>query len=261
MTRWNRTLILVSLFVVCLAVIGCANQSKKLMGGVEVKNEQPIAVPAAMSPFKFYVADFRLDVESFQPDQGIAGALPDRGRDSGIAGRVHEITNRVAERVPRPGATHDPALRAEEIVRDMSAELINSFNKEGYSAIRLSTLAGPLPRDGWLIQGLFTEVGEGNRLQRAVIGFGKGATSMDAQIGVSDLTSREPLQPFVVFGTVKNPSMMPGAVVTMNPYVAAAKFVVEKTATTRDINKTAAQIVGEILKYREQIQGRTPNLD
>ena len=39
----------------------------------------------------------------------------------------------------------------------------------------------------------------------------------------------------------------------MNPYVAAAKFVLQKNATERDINKTAEQIAEQIVKYEQQI--------
>jgi hypothetical protein len=40
----------------------------------------------------------------------------------------------------------------------------------------------------------------------------------------------------------------------MNPYVAAAKFVLQKNATERDIKKTAEQIAEQIVKYEQQIK-------
>jgi len=125
-------------------------------------------------------------------------------------------------------------------------------------AQRLTASSKALPTEGWLVQGVFTEVDEGNRLKRAVIGFGQGATSMEIQVGVSDLASRQPRQPFILFGTVKDPGKMPGAIVTMNPYVAAAKFVMEKNATKKDIKNSADQIVSEILKYEQQSKGQAP---
>ena len=106
---------------------------------------------------------------------------------------------------------------------------------------------GNRPRNG-----AFTEVDEGNRLKRAVIGFGQGSTQMTVQIGVSDLASKNPQAPFIIFGTIKDPSKLPGAVVTMNPYVAAAKFVMEKNASSKDVKNTAKQIVAEILKYKQK---------
>jgi hypothetical protein len=60
-----------------------------------------------------------------------------------------------------------------------------------------------------------------------------------------------------VFGTAKDPSRIPGAAVTRNPYVPAAKFVLQKNATARDIQRTAGQIVEEIVKYGQQIKEKT----
>lgn len=41
---------------------------------------------------------------------------------------------------------------------------------------------------------------------------------------------------------------MPGAVITMNPYVAAAKFVMSRSASEKDVEHTAAKIAAEIVK-------------
>jgi len=53
----------------------------------------------------------------------------------------------------------------------------------------------------------------------------------------------------IVGGTEKDPNRMPGAVVTMNPYVAAAKFVMQKNASEKDVKKTAAEVVDQITNY------------
>jgi hypothetical protein len=75
---------------------------------------------------------------------------------------------------------------------------------------------------------------------------------MDLQVGISDLASSDPRAAFVVFGTAKDPSRIPGAAVTRNPYVAAAKFVLQKNATERDLKKSAEQIAEQILQYEQQ---------
>jgi hypothetical protein len=100
------------------------------------------------------------------------------------------------------------------------------------------------------VQGYFTEVDEGNRLKRAAIGFGKARRVRITR--VSDLASSDPGAAFAVFGTAKDPNRIPGALVAMNPYVAAAKFVLQKNATERDIKKTAGQIAEQILQYEQQ---------
>ncbi len=138
----------------------------------------------------------------------------------------------------------------------MADSLVQNLGERGMNARRLYDASGDLPRDGWLVQGIFTEVDEGNRIRRAVIGFGRGSSNMDLQIGISNLASSEPRAPFLVIGTAKDPNMIPGAIVTMNPYVAAAKFVLAKNAPQRDIKKTAALIADEIMKYARPEQAK-----
>jgi hypothetical protein len=164
------------------------------------------------------------------------------------------VLSQIGQRLPHPFATDDPEAKAHQIVDTMASSLVAGLREKGLPAERLAPATGKLPADGWLLQGLFTEVDEGNRFKRAIIGFGQGASTMDVQVGICDLASDHPREPFMVFGTVEDPSKLPGAVVTMNPYVAAAKFVMEKNATERDIRKTADQIVGEMLKYQEKIK-------
>ena len=215
---------------------GTESYSRKVVGGVEVKGGEPSRPLPQRAPRTIYVADFALDAENYAGDEGVRGALP----------------GRLGQRVPRPLAKDNPAEKAHQIVDAMAESLVERLGAGGLAASRLRDTSGELPREGWLVQGVFTEVDEGNRMKRALIGFGKGATSMDLQVGVSDLAGPDPRAPFALFGTVKDPSKIPGAVVTLNPYVAAAKFVLQKNATGRDIQQTAEQIAREILKYRQQ---------
>jgi len=216
-----------------------------LRGGVDVNGEHLSGDQPRRTPRQVYVTDFALDASDFQGDQGVRGMLPARTQQ-GMLGQV-------GERLPHHFATTDPAAKAREIVDTMANALVASLRERGIPAERLAA-AGAAPAEGWLLQGMFTEVGEGNRFKRAIIGFGQGASTMEVQVGVSDLASAHPREPFVMFGTVKDPSKLPGAAVTMNPYVAAAKFVMEKNATAKDVHKTADEIVGEILKYEGRIK-------
>jgi hypothetical protein len=43
-----------------------------------------------------------------------------------------------------------------------------------------------------------------------------------------------------------------GAVITLNPYLAAAKFVMEKNAPEKTVKKTASQISAEVVKNLKQ---------
>ena len=174
--------------------------------------------------------DFTLDAEATEPRQGI---------------------------IPRPRlfqqlTGEDPAAHARRVVDDMATALVKDLDAAGLPAERLPA-GHPLPPDGWLVRGVFTEIDPGQPLRRAVIGFGSGKTDMEVQVGVSDLATN-PTQSFLVFGTVTDPSRLPGGAVTRNPYVVAAKFVLTKGAPQRDVQHTAKTIADELVKFREQVR-------
>ena len=225
----KTTTLITALFLVIAAALslGC-HSAKKMTGGVNVQQEQRLGQATAL-PETIYIKDFELDGANFQGDQSVLSRLP------------------VGSRLMNRGGQNEPAA----IVNNMAEALVDAFNRQNLPAQRLAA-SNNLPPKGWLINGVFTEVDEGNRIQRAVLGFGQGSTQMTVQVGVSDLASNNPQAPFIIFGTIKDPSKMPGAVVTKNPYVAAAKFVMEKSATSKDVKNTAEQIVAEILSYKQK---------
>lgn len=219
------------------------SDSSGLRGGMQVAHEQITGKAPTGTPRKVYVADFNLDAATIKTDPGIGG-VPDQAAQSG--GLLSRLSQR---RLFQPAISGSPEDKAARIKDLMAQDLVNSLQNKGFSAERLGYPAGNLPREGWLVQGHFTDIDEGNRLERAAIGFGLGSTQMQIDVGVSDLASPQPTQPFITFGTVKDPSMMPGA--AYNPYALAAKFHLEKKATEQDIQKTADLIVDELLKYKE----------
>ncbi|MFH0878711.1 MAG: DUF4410 domain-containing protein, partial [Lentisphaerota bacterium] len=190
-----------------------------LLGKVEVQQGAPFGPGPSGPPSRVYVRDFELEAGQITPEQH-AVEQP----------RVRRLMDRVRSEA-------DPAEKAGELVRLMSKTLVEALCEGGMPAEYLSESAR-MGKEGWLVHGLFTEVGEGNRVKRAVIGVGRGATSMEVQVLVSDL-AHDPSRPFVVLGTIKNPGELPGAVATLNPYVAAANFVMAKNATEKDVQQTA----------------------
>lgn len=221
---------LLALFLLAGAVfnMGAFAAVPKVLGGIELQSEVRGSATPIATTAPIYVADFSLAVVEEPP----AGPLA-----------------RLAQRLPRSSAS-DAQKQAREIVERMSTEIVEGFKQRGVVAQRAS--ADKLPNSGWIIQGMFTEVGEGNRIRHAIIGFGSGASSMDVQVMVSDLAGSQPRQPFFVLSTEKNPSKMPGALVTKNAYVAVAKLVIAKNAPRKDVRQTAEAIVEHVLKYRQQ---------
>jgi hypothetical protein len=246
MTSKHSSLCLIFLIAWTALLAGCqatgGSRSPGVTGGVEVRDEQLQGAWPAGLPRTVYVSDFELQAERMENGQEDKGILP--------GGRF----KKTGKRLPHPPAGANPEEQARKIVDAMSRSLVEELNKKGLAARRLTDPKAALPKEGWLIQGVFTEVAKGSRVKRAVIGFGRGTSRMEAQVAVGDLSSRNPKTPFIVFVTVKKPKKTPGAVVTLNPYVAAVKFVMEKNATEKDIRKTAGQIAGEILKHTQKFK-------
>jgi hypothetical protein len=210
---------------------GCApTAGNKLTGGARVETEVATGAPPATPARRVYVQDFALDAEATEPKTGLLG----RPR------LFQQLTG------------EDPATHARRVVDDMASALVKDLNAAGIPAERLP--AGALPPDGWLVRGAFTEVDSGKIMRRAIIGFGSGKTEMEVQVGVSDLASSRPTEAFLLFGTVTDPSRLPGGAVSRNPYVVAAKFVLEKGAPQRDVEHTAKAIADELAKFREQVR-------
>lgn len=229
-------IILPGLLLFLMLFQGCS-LGKTATGEVKIAsqvNSKPLPVNA---PKVVYVRDFDLNDEHLHS----GGIMQRQG---------------ISRRLPAALKGDDPQKKAYKIVHGMTDALLAAFTDKGITAHQLSS-GGQLPAEGWLVSGEFLDVDEGNPAMRATIGFGAGATAMDVSVFVSDLAGH-PNEPFMVFGTAKTAGKMPGAVVTMNPFVAAGKFVMEKNASDKDIKKTAEQIVSQVILQGGLTPAATP---
>jgi hypothetical protein len=130
----------------------------------------------------------------------------------------------------------------------MSNSLIKDLTKEGFNAIRLRS-GVPYPAQGWLLRGIFTEVQEGNRLRRAMIGLGEGQTDIQVVANVQDLSLGAP-KPLYEIATDAASGDKPGAAPTLvlGPYGAAARFVMAGKDLDKNVKQTAAQIALRMAK-------------
>ncbi len=151
-------------------------------------------------------------------------------------------------------AQEDPEAKRAMFIESMSTNLAQDLNSKSIPARRFFT-GDRLPNKGWLVEGKFIDANEGNRAARMMVGFGAGASNMQVQVSVIDLGSPD-RRPFAVFGAKSGSGMAPGAVVFMNPYVLAAKFVMSKRHPDRDVKKTAKQIAGVLEKMVAQSPAR-----
>jgi len=231
-----RAITSVALFCLCLPFSG--------HGAARISSERDVGAGPVTTPRMIYVSDFDLEAQDVQTDSGpLAPLRQQRGHTGGI--------------LPKPHATQkDPEARSRELVDLMATSLVNDLVKLGFDARRLGR-SEPMPGDGLLVRGVFTHVDEGNRLRRAAIGFGAGETELQVIVTVDDLVQGAP-KPFYQLDAIAEIRKLPGAVITLNPYIAAAKFVLSTKDPEKGVKDTASKIAAEIAR-RLQKQGTPPN--
>ena len=175
-----------------------------------------------------YVSDFELDAQDVKVDQG---------------GIVGEVRPGILER-PRKRKEHDPEAQAKKLVDLMSQSIVKDLQKAGYRSERLAVGAAR-PASGAWVHGVFTEVDEGNRIHRAIPGCGSGEAKMTLFVSLTDLA--RPEKPLYDQSTTDTSGKKVGAVITLNPYVGAAKFVMEKNAPEKTVRKTASEISANLV--------------
>jgi hypothetical protein len=208
-----------------------------LCGAQVMESTSTAARPLILSPADkdkvLYVTDFELDPDNFKQDKG------------GVTGKGSVLPPPPPD-LPRLGRKQqDPATEAQKLVRLMSESLVSELTKAGLTARRLLP-TDARPAQGLLLSGVFTEVDEGNQMRRALLGFGSGASKMELYVTVTD-ASRPELSLYGL-SAEKSSGKKPGAVITLNPYVGAAKFVMTKNAPEKTVKKTASLIATDLTR-------------
>lgn len=192
-----------------------------------LRQEPPEATHNFSRDTKVWVSNFELDAGDVKTDKG---------------GVIGEVRPGILER-PRKRKEQDPEYQAKKIVDLMAKTIVDDLQKAGYKAQRLMP-GDAQPATGAWLQGVFTEVDEGNRRRRAIVGLGSGEAKMDLYTTLTDLAA--PQKPLYEVANNENSGKKLGAVITMNPYVAAAKFAMEKQAPEKTVKKTASDIAKEV---------------
>lgn len=188
----------------------------------------PVAAPAPI----VYVSDFDLDVSNVTPD-------------SGPGQRVRRLRGLLPGGPGPLGQDKNPQEHATHIVNEMADALTDDLKKGGVDARRVMP-GQPLPSVGWQVRGVFLSVDEGNRLRRAMVGFGAGQNDIQVAVSCDSLGAADlpPLYQTVEEAGGKN---MPGAAIKLNPYVIAARFVMASGDEKKTIRKTAQDISDAVI--------------
>jgi Domain of unknown function (DUF4410) len=136
--------------------------------------------------------------------------------------------------------------KAVSLVDRLSDAIVSDLEAKGLDARRLPKGA-QLPRQGWLVRGAFLDIDEGSRVRRSIIGFGAGQTDLQLAVAVDNLSTGTAAVPLYQVQAAAESGKGPGAVVTLNPYVAAAKFVMAGHDLDRNAEQSASKIVDDIV--------------
>jgi hypothetical protein len=144
--------------------------------------------------------------------------------------------------VPKANAS---AAQAQHIVKSISDDLLKNFAKAGYTT-KLLRPGDPRPDDGFLITGVFTQVGADNLLRRAVLGSGQGAEALQLYVAAKDLAHFSP--PLYQTDAADANGAKSGAVIEISENADAVKFTLEADITDKAIKQTAQRISAELVK-------------
>jgi hypothetical protein len=154
---------------------------------------------------------------------------------------------------------------AHETAHNICVKVAATLSQNGYQAVCQERGIPVVESNVVVVDGQFTNISEGNRLRRLVIGLGAGASALDSHVDVFQKTAQGTRQ-ILDFTTHADSGKMPGAavmgpagaaaggsaaaVVGTNAAMGGAKTYASSTAFLAD--KTADQIVQTLTQYYAQ---------
>ena len=141
--------------------------------------------------------------------------------------------------------------KASQSASELSADIVKEFAAAGYTSKRLET-GTPLPSEGWLVRGTFYATDSGGNVIPTELMGGEQKPNTQLTVSVSNL-SKDPNAPFIVFGKAEALKGQ-GAPVGWNPYVVAAKFVINTVESATDLEKLAKEVVQTIMSNKQVVE-------
>lgn len=176
------------------------------------------------------------------------------------------LNQSIVQRAYRNVSGEDQSASQQKVATETASNVCESvaanLTAKGYKAVCLHRGTPAAGSNSLIVDGEFTDISEGNRLRRLVVGFGAGASTLDTSVHVYQRAG-DASAPLIDFNTHADSGKMPGAAI-MGPAGAAAggsaavvvganaaaggvKSYTSATAFLAD--KTASQITDTITQY------------
>jgi uncharacterized protein (UPF0297 family) len=226
------------LFLACaVAAAGCA--------GASVRQKSASAPITAARPTQIVVYPFAVDPNEVTLNQSIFQRAYRSMSGEDQSAQQHQLASDTAQSVCQ--------------------SVVTALQQKGYSAVCQARGTAVSGDNVLVVDGEFTDISEGNRLRRLVIGFGAGASALDTSVHMyqrANQSSRQVLD----FTTHADSGQMPGAAVlgpagaaaggsaagVAGANVAAGGVKTYRSATAFLADKTAEQIVTTMTNYFAQ---------
>lgn len=231
--RSNRVRGMYGLFA--LAAFGCA--------GAQVTQQSSAAPISAGPPTAVVVYPFAVDASDVSLNSGIFQ----------VAYRNMSGEDQSAQQLQL----------AHQTAQNICVQVATNLTQKGITATCLQRGVAPTGDNVLVLDGQFTDISEGNRLRRMVIGLGAGASKVDTVVQVIQKTPQGSSE-LLDFATSADSGYMPGAGITgpagaaaggavaaasIGVNIAAAGVKNVTSATGYLVNKTSDQIVQQMVNY------------
>jgi len=219
---------------------------------------------------KVLLGDTKVDVVAKY--QGDPLPKPDKALvyDFNVPADVISIDTSPAGRLHRKRSQAEAASSPEGVARQVQSSFSKALLRELQQAsVPAATAAGgadtPGPPHTLLVQGEFTKIDQGNKTKRVFVGFGKGASDVQAHVKVSLATEQQP-QPVVLleFNVMSQSGKKPGAAATVGAGAATMGAVSVPSAAAGvaagGVADTAATVEADASRMAKGVAKQIANL-
>jgi uncharacterized protein DUF4410 len=182
---WNRLQNKTLLMLAAVTIAGCASAS--VSPGI---NSQPVSNGR---PSTVYVYPFAVSTQEITLNQGFLQKTYRNLSDS--------------------NEEHSQIQLGDQTANALADEMVQQLQALGFSTIKVARGAQVSGQNVLIVDGSFTDINQGNRLRRMVIGLGSGQSKLDAQVQVYQIADGA-TQQIMNFATHADSGSMPGAALT-----------------------------------------------
>ena len=247
---WKSTIAMIGIVGMAVPVVEAAQDAaaKLLAGDTQVEVVASYQGDPLPKPYKILIVDFTVPPDVVSMDQSAAVRLQRR---------------RLQRR--EPDADWSTEASAKQVQAAFAETMISELQKTAVPAETVPADDAAMPACTLMVHGEFTTINQGNKTKRMMVGFGRGASDVEAHVTVSLTTDAQPVV-LSEFNLKSKSGKKPGAAAGMGvgsvAVGAAAGGVGDRKASVEaDASRMAravARQIGELMVSQKWISAPQP---